>query len=56
MDSVALLVTLGLTFTLAILSSRQLLGGVLYMMAKNAGTQPMTMQTPASSSDARAQR
>ena len=38
MDSVALLVTLGLTFTLAVVSSRQLLGGVLYIMAKNAGT------------------
>ena len=57
MDSVALLVTLGLTFTLAVLSSRQLLGGVLYMMARNAGTQPLAVaaQTPASASDARVQ-
>jgi hypothetical protein len=36
MDSVTLLVTLGLTFTLAVVSARQVLGGVLYFMAKNA--------------------
>ena len=37
MDSVALLITLALTFTLAVVSARQLLGGVLYIMAKNTG-------------------
>ena len=42
MDSVTLLVTLGLTFTLAVVSARQVLGGVLYFMAKNAV--PATVQ------------
>jgi hypothetical protein len=41
MDSVTLLVTLALTFTLAVVSARQLLEGVLYMMARNTGTTPL---------------
>ena len=50
MDSVTLLVTLALTFTLAVVSARQFLGGVLYMMARNAGTahpapQPARIET-----------
>ena len=52
MDSVTLLVTLALTFTLAVVSARQLLGGVLYMMARNTGARPAAAQ--ASPGDAQA--
>ena len=51
MDSVTLLVTLALTFTLAVVSARQFLGGVLYIMARNTGgMQP----APTPTSDAQA--
>jgi hypothetical protein len=42
-----LLVTLALTFTLAVVSARQVLGGVLYIMARNTGAAPVSPQADA---------
>jgi hypothetical protein len=38
MDAFTLLLTLALTFAFGVLSARQLLGGVLYLMARNSQT------------------
>ena len=40
MDIFALLLTLVLTLTLGVVSARQLLGGMLYLMARGASTAP----------------
>lgn len=40
MDIFALLLTLALTFTLGVVSARQLLGGMLYLMARGTSAAP----------------
>ena len=40
MDTFALLLTLALTLTLGVVSARQLLGGMLYLMARGVSAAP----------------
>lgn len=40
MDTFALLLTLALTFTIGVVSARQLLGGMLYLMARGTSATP----------------
>lgn len=40
MDIFALLLTLALTLTLGVVSARQLLGGMLYLMARSVSAAP----------------